>query len=663
MNKVLLIVAAAIAVAAVGIGVGLGSISKPQQPAELPIAANPNPPMHANNSQSNSTDEYGWINSVDNIPGYVGLRSLGYNDQAARYLSSVKLEMISSNNTYYHYVQTTPNGTKAETVLSLTPNELFNTTGHKLITVTSGFDIFSKQARVEKLDQGYHVFVSYFVPADRTPDDLKKLLGPTQPVSADLPFGIKYASAAGTLIYGTGVALESTVITPVDTTGTIITTAPVENLGTTLKQQATSDYVREVQQMFMDKARAEQEAAQAAQRASQTADKLTQAEVQKAIQDQLLQQKIDLRRVADNAAREEAAHTLSRTAGNVATGLATAWSVYNTLDDFWRYNDAIKKATDCYNNPTNPLARDAQKNDPHYDQLGQNLDSAQEGLYVTTGARVGVQGFDAAAGASSGFLGSLAIGSFSQGADAALWNSESSEISDALKGITPCTPCPEAPQNSPPQTVPESVGDHTPGPDEPGFYYTIGPRASYEPSQSVQATQVCKPPLASVQLTYKYDEETEGFSRVGTYTGTANLTPVEGGLEGKGTGSYQGLDVSQGPPCGASETSYSGSADLVVHAQDSIDNNVTGGPDTSMYNSSTTVLELIFRGDNIAAHAVNVPQQGEGDTSKCGTQDWTTSEGADCHFYGIDFAVGGTFQKTDEDSPYAKCSVTITPER
>jgi hypothetical protein len=564
LRKVIAIVVAVIVVAAAGIGIGLAALprTQPQATNTVPVDNTPSPNLPNNSTQrptvpissdsvSDSKDD---INSLDNIPGYVGLINLGYSDTTARYLSSVKLDMISSNHTYFHYIQTTPNGTRSETILSYSPNEQFDTTGHQKITVTPGFDIYAKDVKVEKLDQGYHVAISYFVPADSTPYDLKEYLYPVQPVSSELPFGLQYASAAGTQIYGTGVALESTVMTPIESANTVvspprITAAPVEDVGGILQRQQTADIAREVQQMIMDRERAVQEAAEASQRAGQTADRLTREAVDRAIQDQIRQQRIDLNRVADRAAREEAADTLSRTSGRVVTGLATAWSLYNILDDHFRISGSIDSARDCYNNPTNPLAQDAQRNDPHYQQLGENLDTAQEGLYVTTGARVGVQGFETAAGASTGFLGGLALGSASQGMDAMLWNSQMGEISDAISGITPCTPCPDEPQNPPPESPPQPEGDHTPGPDEPGFYYTPGPREWYEP-QDRRQTQ-CRP-LQANQLTLKINEvvnEGEGTPRVVTFHGTANVTLLHTSLgtstfyyrdffKGNGTGYY-----------------------------------------------------------------------------------------------------------------------------
>lgn len=101
-----------------------------------------------------------------------------------------------------------------------------------------------------------------------------------------------------------------------------------------------------------------------------------------------------------------------------------------------------------------------------------------------------------------------------------LWNSQMSEISDALSGITPCTPCPEDPQIQPP-TPPQPEGDHTPGPNEPGFYYTIGPREWYEPPER----KVCRSVPNQVTLTINdVVTEDQGTPRVITFQATANVT-------------------------------------------------------------------------------------------------------------------------------------------
>jgi hypothetical protein len=162
-----------------------------------------------------------------------------------------------------------------------------------------------------------------------------------------------------------------------------------------------------------------------------------------------------------------------------------------------------------------------------------------------------------------------------------------------------------------------------------------------------------------VAFKYEYFHQYAGDIESWTYAGSADLTPVDGGYEGNGTGTYQGLDeLPPFDPCTQPQrTVYSGTPGLTVNAQYSIDNSVTGGPDTSMYNSSTSVIELLVYGENIAAQGTGIWDGSSG----CKSENWTTNVGFDCHIYGIDFSVGGTYQKADEDAPdSSNCSITIT---
>ena len=164
----------------------------------------------------------------------------------------------------------------------------------------------------------------------------------------------------------------------------------------------------------------------------------------------------------------------------------------------------------------------------------------------------------------------------------------------------------------------------------------------------------------TVQVSFEYirDVEYYGDKEYARYTGSAILTPVDGGYEGSGTGTYEGLDeLPPFDPCTEPQrTAYVGTADLTVNAQYSIDNSITGGPDTSMYNSSTSVIELLVYGENISARSTGVWDGANG----CKAENWTANVGFDCHFYGIDFSVGGTYEKFDEDgNEDTKCKLTI----
>lgn len=150
-----------------------------------------------------------------------------------------------------------------------------------------------------------------------------------------------------------------------------------------------------------------------------------------------------------------------------------------------------------------------------------------------------------------------------------------------------------------------------------------------------------------------------------TFSGKAYLKPAEGGFEGNGTGNYDYVNYWKGTnTCGEfeSRTHISGPANMTVNAQYSIDNPVTGGPDTSKYNSSTTVVEILveqydLHSEFIDRHRYDNCQQDESYSSEDG------QAGFGCYFYDVDFTSGGDYKSyanVTEDS-YGTCSMQISP--
>jgi hypothetical protein len=137
-------------------------------------------------------------------------------------------------------------------------------------------------------------------------------------------------------------------------------------------------------------------------------------------------------------------------------------------------------------------------------------------------------------------------------------------------------------------------------------------------------------------------------STVETFSGSSVLTPVasgEEGFEGSGSGAYGYTDEivtrpATGCPNGArSYMAESGSADFVVHAHCTIDNPVTGGPDTSQYDRNTSVVEVLLEDNSLTL---------ERDVRDCDgrTEVWTSQEGSvgfGCFFYGVDFDTPGSY--------------------
>src|ERR1051326_1004187 len=56
-----------------------------------------------------------------------------------------------------------------------------------------------------------------------------------------------------------------------------------------------------------------------------------------------------------------------------------------------------------------------------------------------------------------------------------------------------------------------------------------------------------------VSFVYPYSEDNNGDKRTAKYTASTTLSPVTGGYAGNGTGTYEGLDISQAAadPCTA----------------------------------------------------------------------------------------------------------------
>jgi len=153
------------------------------------------------------------------------------------------------------------------------------------------------------------------------------------------------------------------------------------------------------------------------------------------------------------------------------------------------------------------------------------------------------------------------------------------------------------------------------------------------------------------------------------FSGGASLQPVDGGLEGSGSGSYgSNVDFTTRPSSGClngASGSYdeSGSVDFVVHAQCSIDNPIIGGPDTSHYDSDTSVVEVLLESNNLHY---------EVDVRHCDRhtkpESWTSEEGSmgfGCFFYNVDFDEPGTYvyrvERHEGVGDYGTCTINFDP--
>ncbi len=183
-----------------------------------------------------------------------------------------------------------------------------------------------------------------------------------------------------------------------------------------------------------------------------------------------------------------------------------------------------------------------------------------------------------------------------------------------------------------------------------------------------------QPQDAAISVTWSYSRSASGCDGFGSctddkvserFSAGASLHPVDGGFEGNGSGSYQYdsdaiTHPTMGCPGGASSSlDYSGSADFVVHAQCSIDNDITGGPDTSQYGPETSVVEVLLEDYDLHTDSETHDCDGNSET----WSDETGSVGFGCFFYGVNFDAPGTYTyrpEVTEDS-YGTCTLNFDP--
>jgi hypothetical protein len=192
---------------------------------------------------------------------------------------------------------------------------------------------------------------------------------------------------------------------------------------------------------------------------------------------------------------------LIRATGALGTGLA-AYELYSIDQQYDIRSAWISYLEDCIKNPTIPRFADpAGRPDPGFDQSISQIESAKEGLKVTTSAMYVASAANGAAGllahnpaveALTMLMSTVENGLLSETAEL--------DIRDLMKNnpCKPLNPCEETPDDPPSPTPPTPYGDYTPGPGEAGFFMTMGPREWYEPPERRQVQ--CKPEWNEVRL-------------------------------------------------------------------------------------------------------------------------------------------------------------------
>jgi hypothetical protein len=227
--------------------------------------------------------------------------------------------------------------------------------------------------------------------------------------------------------------------------------------------------------------------------------------------------------LADNA-RVNTKYLIKITA---AAGTALAGYELYTIDSQYDMRSAwLNYYEDCVRNPDIPRFNDP-RGDPGFDQAIEQIESAREGLRVSSTAMAGASVVNGVAGlvAHNPAVDALTMAA-SMAEQALLERTIQDEMSGLSELNSPCRPppCEENPDKPPPTPPPTPTGDYTPGPAEAGFFMTMGPREWYEPPD--RRENQCKLPEPN-QLRVVVDvfvDENEGTPRQVTFDAVVNVT-------------------------------------------------------------------------------------------------------------------------------------------
>ncbi len=440
--------------------------------------------------------------------------------------------------------------------ISIFPGEKYTPVEADKIITQFGTLLYQKDAKLFSSQGMYATKISYFIPYDNFDPELIQELGWDDPYSQVSTFQspwIQYSSAS-TEITGVGLESTNTLIKPsgaspgaADMDARIADAAEdlarferegiyesVFKEGKDITNLSPDDpVIKEVKKLLSPEAQA---------LAREQAEYLTQ-ETRKMIDE--IKSKYEL-----GESTKFNKKWLTRAAG--AAGTALALYELHTIREQYDIRSAwLSYYEDCVRNPDIARFNDP-RGDPGFDQANEQIESAREGLLVSSYAMAGASVINGVAGlvAHEPIVDVMTMAA-SMAEQALMERTIQDEMSGLSKLNSPCRPPPcEETQDDPTSPPPSTpFGDHTPGPDEPGFYYTLGPRESYEPPKGQQ----CKP-LPPNQIRFVINaivtEEQGNPSYTTTFEATANVTnmldgaglEVHGWFQGNGTGYYHSIE-------------------------------------------------------------------------------------------------------------------------
>lgn len=527
LRRLVAIVVAAAVVAAAGIGIGLFSFMKPQQP---------NDQIPASDVPAADNDVGAGIENVANATQqemvYNEFLKAGWPEESTKVFSSVQTEYRETNSTYTHYTQILPSGMISDVKISISPGEKYVPVEADKILTQFGSVMYLKDAKYFSSDDIFVTKTSYFIPYDSLDPELVNELGWGDPISQASTLQLPWMQYVSATTETTGVGLESTntLIRSSDPSpGAADMDARLADAEADLVRWERESQIENIAQEgreFVNEAPNDPVVQEVNRRLTPEAVELRRQ--QAAFHDAETRQMVDEIRTRHELTENTLINKkwLVRFTAVAGTGLF-AYEMYEIDQQHDSRSLWLSYYEDCVRNPDIP--RYGGDDDPGYVQALEQLEAARNDLRVNTAAMYGSSVINTVAGLAAHNPAVDAMTMLASSANnARLDRTAQNDIMAPLSQLgTPCraqSPC-EDPEQEPTPT-PTPYGDHTPGPDEPGFYYTIGPRESYEPPERRQVQ--CKPPEPN-QLTVRISEIVEadqGTPRRVTFEATANVTDL-----------------------------------------------------------------------------------------------------------------------------------------
>jgi hypothetical protein len=379
----------------------------------------------------------------------------------------------------------------------------------------------------------------------------------------------------------------------------------------------------------------------------------------------------------------------AETAGDVGKVLSYGYEVYGKINKDAERRNYLKSLRDCANNPTKPTAIKAQKEDPNYRRATTDvIDDGERNLSLNTGLGVFTTTVNTAASewlkraSPAGAAIAKVVDSLNE-LEQKLLDHVADEyiMKDVAKGVVPCDCGPVYRPTPPSEEQASYTQAEWSGSSSPDGLVCEAAAVSSNPAQNFTPGPTPAPPsnaadttcgmLTHASFAYRLDKSSGGCMAEGCQydreqlqvAGSVPLT-VNGtkGYLGSGSGRYSAshsYKVKSSIPCGSSESrgTVEGKVDLTVNAFASIDNSVTGGLDTSTMPRDTSVVEVLFEGQNL--HQDNHLTNGCDKSESWGDDEYDLGP-TGCYFYGVELHRAGFYAVyLDNDPPSGICTLTL----